>query len=335
MENKIIVFSGIQPSGSPTLGNYVGAVRNWSLLQSNLRYCYYCVVDLHAITVRQDPAILRRRSIETIALILAAGIDPEKSTLFIQSNVKAHAQLSWVLSCYTYMGELNRMTQFKDKSAKHSDNINAGLYTYPVLMASDILLYQSDLVPVGSDQKQHVEIARDIALRFNKACGETFKVPEPYIPKIGGRIMSLQDPLKKMSKSDENEMGYIAIMDTPEIIMKKFKRAVTDSENRIVFSPEEKPGVSNLLSLYGTFAGKTAAETENIFSGLGYGQLKVAVAEAVIEELIPIQKRYKEILDNKEYLDAIIVRGAEKAAAAADKTLSLVYERVGFNSFRV
>lgn len=326
--SKKIVFSGIQPSGSPTLGNYVGALRNWRLLQNEERYCYYCVVDLHALTVRQDPDDLRRRSLETVALLLACGIDPEASTLFIQSQVKEHAELSWILSCNTYMGELNRMTQFKEKSAKHSDNINAGLFTYPVLMASDILLYQTHLVPVGSDQKQHVELARDIAIRFNKVYGDTFVVPEPYIPKVGGRVMSLQEPDKKMSKSDSNPNAYIAIMDEPDIILKKFKRAVTDSENMIAYSPE-KPGVSNLLSIYCTFTGKTMEEAVAGFEGKGYGHLKTETAEAVICELTPIRVEYKRLLDDRDHLDRIISEGAEKAMKAASVTLKDVFGRVG------
>lgn len=326
--SKKIVFSGIQPSGSPTLGNYVGALRNWKLLQSEDRYCYYCVVNLHALTVRQDPEDLRRRSLETVALLLACGIDPDASTLFIQSDVKEHAELSWILSCNTYMGELNRMTQFKDKSAKHSDNINAGLYTYPVLMASDILLYQTHLVPVGSDQKQHVELARDIAIRFNKVYEDTFVVPEPYIPKVGGRVMSLQEPDKKMSKSDNNPNAYIAIMDEPDVILKKFKRAVTDSENNIAYSPE-KPGVSNLLSIYCTFTGKTMEEAVAGFEGKGYGHLKTEVADAVIAELTPIQTEYRRILNDRDHLDGIIKKGARKAREAASATLKEVFGKIG------
>ncbi len=326
---KKIIFSGIQPSGSPTLGNYIGAVRNWSLLQTDDKYCFYCVVDQHAITIRQNPEELRQRSLDTIALLLAAGVDPERSTLFIQSHVAEHTQLQWVLNCNTYMGELNRMTQFKDKSARHNDNINSGLFTYPVLMAADILLYQTDLVPVGLDQKQHIELTRDIAIRFNKAYGDVFVIPEPYIPGFGGRIMSLQEPDKKMSKSDANPNAYIAILDTPETILKKFKRAVTDSENRIAFSPE-KPGVSNLLSIYCTFTGKTFKEAEEDFSGMGYGQLKVAVAESVIAELTPIQEEYKRIREDAQYMSSIFTRGAEHARKCASETLKRVYELIGF-----
>lgn len=327
--SKKIVLSGIQPSGSPTLGNYVGALKNWALLQSDDRYCYYCVANLHALTVKQDPADLHRRSFETVALLLACGVDPARSTVFIQSDVKEHAELSWVLSCSTYMGELNRMTQFKDKSTKHSDNINAGLYTYPVLMAADILLYKSDLVPVGADQKQHLELARDIAVRFNKNYGDTFKVPDPYIPRIGARVMSLQDPTQKMSKSDPNPSGYVAIMDDPAVILKKFKRAVTDCDSFIAYDIENKPGVSNLLSIFSTFSGKTIEESVAYFDGMGYGQLKVAVAEAVIAELTPIRERFNEILKDEAYLKKVISDGAEKARIQAKKTLDDVYSRVG------
>ena len=326
---KKTVLSGIQPSGSPTLGNYVGALKNWALLQGDDRYCYYCVANLHALTVKQDPKDLHRRSFETIALLLACGVDPKVSTVFIQSDVKEHAELNWVLSCSTYMGELNRMTQFKDKSAKHTDNINAGLYTYPVLMAADILLYQSHLVPVGADQKQHLELARDIAARFNKNFGDAFVVPEPYIPRVGARVMSLQDPTQKMSKSDPNPSGYVAIMDDPAVILKKFKRAVTDCDNCIAFDIENKPGVSNLLSIYSTFSGKTIEESVAYFEGMGYGQLKAAVAEVVIEELTPIRERFESYLKEEGYLREVISSGAEKARETARKTLTDVYSRVG------
>ena len=326
---KKTVLSGIQPSGSPTLGNYVGALKNWKLLQTDDRLCYYCVANLHALTVRQDPTDLRRRAGETVALLLACGIDPERSVLFVQSHVHEHAELNWVLCCNTYMGELSRMTQFKDKSAKHADNINAGLFTYPVLMAGDILLYQSDLVPVGADQKQHIEIARDIAIRFNNAYGETFKIPEGFIPKFGARVMSLQDPSMKMSKSDPNPNGFVAIMDDPSVIMKKFKRAVTDSDTFIAFDPENKPGVSNLLSIYTSFTGLTMDEAVKHFDGLGYGSLKTEVAEAVIAGLEPVQNEYKKILSDKAYLEKIMADGAEKASAQARKTLRKVYRKVG------
>lgn len=325
------VLSGIQPSGSPTLGNYVGALRNWALLQGEDRRCYYCVANMHAITVRQDPDSLRRRSLETAALLIACGVDPERSVVFIQSHVKEHAELTWALACNTYMGELNRMTQFKDKSAKHSENINAGLYTYPVLMAADILLYQAHFVPVGADQKQHIEIARDIALRFNKSYGETFVVPEPYIGNVGARVMSLQDPTQKMSKSDASPLAYIAIMDDPDVILKKFKRAVTDSENTIAFDPENKPGISNLLSIYSIFSGKTTDETVRYFMGQSYGELKIAVAEAVISELTRVREKFEKIMADSPYLRSVITLGADRAREQAQKTLADVYEKVGLD----
>ncbi len=331
MAEKKIVFSGIQPSGSPTLGNYVGALRNWALLQSEDRFCYYCVVNMHAITVRQNTLDLKQRTAETVALLLACGIDPEKSALFVQSQAHEHAELAWVLCCNTYMGELSRMTQFKDKSAKHEDNINAGLFTYPVLMAADILLYQTHLVPVGADQKQHIEIARDIAIRFNNAYGETFVVPDGFIPKFGGRVMSLQDPTQKMSKSDANPNSYIAIMDEPAVILKKFKKAVTDCDGIIAYDPENRAGVSNLLSIYTAFTGKSMDEGVAEFDGQGYGKLKTSVAEAVIAELTPIQAEFHRLLDDMPYLEQVMAAGAEKAEQQARKTLATVYERVGLN----
>lgn len=331
MEQKKSVFSGIQPSGVLTLGNYIGALRNWAKLQVDFN-AFYCVVDMHSITVRQDPEALRRRSIETMALLVACGVKPETSTMFIQSHVPAHAQLSWVLSCNTYMGELSRMTQFKDKSARHADNINAGLFTYPVLMAADILLYQADLVPVGADQKQHIEITRDVAIRFNNAYGKTFTIPEPYIPEVGARVMSLQEPEKKMSKSDDNPNAYIALLDSPDVIMKKMKRAVTDSENCIAYD-EKRPGVANLLSIYSTCAGESIQDAVARFEGKGYGALKTAVAEAVISLLEPVQKEFYRVLEEKDYLNETIRYGAQKAAEAANKTLKDVYDKVGFNAF--
>ena len=333
MEQKKSVLSGIQPSGVLTLGNYIGALRNWAKLQADFN-AYYCVVDMHSITVRQDPEALRRRSIETMALLIACGVKPETSTMFIQSHVPAHAQLTWVLSCNTYMGELSRMTQFKDKSARHADNINAGLFTYPVLMAADILLYQADLVPVGADQKQHIEITRDVALRFNNAYGQTFTIPEPYIPEVGARIMSLQEPDKKMSKSDDNPNAYIALLDSPDVILKKMKRAVTDSENCIAYD-ENRPGVANLLSIYSTCAGETIQDAVARFEGKGYGALKTAVAEAVISVLEPVQKEFYRVLEEKDYLNQTIRYGAEKAGETANKTLRDVYDKVGFNAFGV
>ena len=331
-QRKKIVLSGIQPSGSPTLGNYVGALRNWALLQTDDRFCYYCVANLHAATVRQDPDELRKRAFDTVALLLACGVDPKKSVVFVQSHVKEHAELNWVLACSTYMGELNRMTQFKDKSQKHTDNINAGLYTYPVLMAADILLYQSDLVPVGDDQKQHIEITRDIAIRFNKVHGETFRIPEGYIPKVGARLMSLQDPTQKMSKSDPNPNGYVAIMDDPSVILKKFKRAVTDSDGLIQFDPVNKPGVSNLLAIYTTFTGKTLPEAEAEFEGKGYGHLKTAVADAVIEELTPVQNEFKRLVSDEAYIRRIMEDGAKQARIAAAATLAKAYHAMGFDA---
>ena len=326
---KPIIFSGIQPSGTLTLGNYIGALRNFSLLQDDYD-CIYCVVDMHAITVRQDPAALRRRCQELVAIYLASGLDPEKSLIYCQSHVSAHAELGWILDCFTYMGELNRMTQFKDKCAKHADNINAGLYTYPVLMAADILLYQTNLVPVGVDQKQHLELTRNIAERFNGLYSPTFTVPEPIIPKHGARIMSLQDPTKKMSKSDENVNAFVAVLDDPDTILRKFKRAVTDSDACVRFDPENKPGVSNLMAIYSTITGKTMEEIEQEFEGKGYGDFKPAVAEAVIEELRPIQERFRQFIGDKAYLEQCYKDNAPKAQRIARKTLQKVMKKVGY-----
>ncbi len=327
MEKKTI-YSGIQPSGSLTLGNYIGAMRNWVNLQEEYN-CYYCVVDMHAITVRQDPADLRKRCADVLALMLAAGLDPEKNVLYIQSHVSAHAELAWVLGCYTYMGELSRMTQFKDKSSRQGENINSGLFTYPILMAADILLYQSHLVPVGADQKQHLELARDVAMRFNNIYSDTFVVPEGYFPKQGAKVMSLQEPEKKMSKSDENPNSYIAMLDEPDVIRAKIKRAVTDSEGVIRFG-DDKPGVSNLLTIYGALSGLSAEQTEAKFSGLGYGALKEGVTEAVLGALVPLQQRYKEIRADKKYLSDIMEKSAAQASHVARKTLDKVYRKVGF-----
>lgn len=334
-EKKKIVFSGIQPSGVLTLGNYVGALRNFVAMQDQGDVdAFYCVVDQHAITVRQEAPVLRRRSIETAALFIACGIDPQKSTLFVQSHVPEHAMLSWVLSCHAYMGELNRMTQFKDKSLKHADNINAGLFTYPVLMAADILLYQTDLVPIGADQKQHLELSRDIAIRFNKAYGDTFVVPEPYIPKVGARIMSLQEPTAKMSKSDPNPNAFISMMDDPAAIVRKIKRAVTDSLGEVTADPEHA-GVYNLLSIYCATAGKTMDEAVASFAGQGYGALKSSVADAVVATLEPIQSEYRRILqDDRQYLTDMLALGAEKARKAATKTIRKVYHKMGFDSYK-
>ncbi len=328
MQDKKMIFSGVQPTGCVTLGNYIGALKNWVKLQEEYQ-CIYSVVDMHSITVRQDPEALRKRCREFLALYIACGIDPKESIMFFQSNVSAHAELSWVLGCYTYMGELSRMTQFKDKSAKHEDNINAGLFTYPVLMAADILLYQTDLVPVGVDQKQHLELARDIAIRFNNIYGDVFTVPEGYIPPVGARVMSLQDPTSKMSKSDPNPNGYIWLLDSPEVITKKIKKAVTDSEGVIEYR-EGKHGVNNLLSIYGGILGKTPEEAAKNFAGQGYGALKMGVAETIIDALRPIQEKYREIENDATFLDTVSRDGAEKAAEIAEKTIRKVYDKIGF-----
>ena len=326
--DKKTIFSGIQPSGIITLGNYIGAVKNWSKLQEEY-FCIYSVVDMHAITVRQTPAELRRRTLETLAIIIACGIDPEKNIVFIQSHVPQHAQLSWVLNCYTMFGELSRMTQFKDKSRKHADNINAGLFDYPVLMAADILLYQTDLVPVGQDQKQHLELARDIATRFNGVYSPTFVVPEPYIPTVGKRIASLTDPTKKMSKSDENPKSYISIIDSEQTIMNKFKSAVTDSEAEIVYR-EGKDGVNNLLTIYSAVTGLSIEQAEAQFAGKGYGALKAEVGQAVNAELAPLREKYEYLLNHKDYLEKIYKENAAKASAIAERTLQKVYRKIGF-----
>lgn len=326
---KKTIFSGVQPSGKLTLGNYLGAIRNFPILQEQYN-CIYCVVDQHAITVRQEPAALRRATLELIAQYIACGLDPEKSILFIQSHVPAHAELAWVLNCFTMFGEASRMTQFKDKSAKHADNINAGLFTYPCLMAADILLYQADYVPVGADQKQHLELTRNIAERFNGLYSPTFTVPEPIIPKHGARIMSLQDPTKKMSKSDENVNAFVAVLDDPDTILRKFKRAVTDSDACVRFDPENKPGVSNLMAIYSTITGKTMEEIEQEFEGKGYGDFKPAVAEAVIEELRPIQERFRQFIGDKAYLEQCYKDNAPKAQRIARKTLQKVMKKVGY-----
>ncbi len=328
MEEKKTIFSGIQPSGGLTLGNYIGALRNWALLQ-NEYHSYYCVVNLHAVTVRQEPAALRRRTRETAALLMACGIDPNVSTLFIQSHVPEHAELTWALSCNTYMGELMRMTQFKDKSARHSDNINAGLFTYPVLMAADILLYMTDLVPIGADQKQHLELTRDIAQRFNGVYGDVFTVPEPLISKTGGRVMSLQEPERKMSKSDPEDT-FISLVDDPDTIRRKIKRAVTDSESEIRFDPENKPGVSNLLNIISALTGESTDDICADMAGQGYGTLKTRVADVVIEALAPMQAEYKRLIGDKEYLMKVQSESAEKAAYLAQKTLRKVQKKIGF-----
>ncbi|MBQ9980258.1 MAG: tryptophan--tRNA ligase [Oscillospiraceae bacterium] len=326
---KKTILSGIQPSGALTLGSYLGAIKNWAALADEYN-CYYMMADMHAITVRQNPAELRKRTIEQLAAYIAAGLDPEKNTIFIQSHVSAHAELSWVLSCYTMFGELSRMTQFKDKSAKNADNINAGLFTYPSLMAADILLYQADLVPVGGDQKQHVELTRDIAVRFNGVYGDVFKIPEPYIPKVGARIMSLTSPENKMSKSDKDPGGCIYIMQPPEEIMRSFKRAVTDSETQVRYDVANKPGVSNLMQIYAVATGKSFDEIEKEFEGKGYGDFKLTVGEAVVELLRPIREEANRLLADKAYLESVYKDGAARAARTAYRTLNKVYKKLGF-----
>ena len=330
-EKKKVIFSGVQPSGNITLGNYLGAIKNWVDFQDDYN-CIYAMMDLHTITVRQTPAELRKRTLELLALYIACGIDPEKSTLFIQSQNPAHAELGWVLDCYTYMGELQRMTQFKDKSAKHADNINAGLFTYPVLMAADILLYQTDLVPVGRDQMQHIEICRDIAQRFNALYGDVFTIPEGFIPKSGARVMSLQEPTKKMSKSDENPKAYISMLDDINVIAKKIKSAVTDSEGVIEYreNDETKAGINNLLSIMSAVSGRDIKEVAAEYSSKGYGEFKADVAEAVVEAIRPIRGEYDRIVKDKAYLTEVCKNGAEKARYISQRTLNKVYKKVGF-----
>ncbi len=325
---KKVILSGIQATGNLTLGNYLGAINNWKKMQEEYD-CNYMIANLHTLTIRNDPEKLRNNTLNLLALYIAAGIDPNKSNIFIQSQVALHAELAWVLNCYTYMGELSRMTQFKDKSAKHADNINSGLFTYPVLMAADILLYQADLVPVGEDQKQHLELTRDLAERFNSIYGETFKVPEPFIQGVAARVMGLQDPTSKMSKSSSIPNDSIFLNDEPDIILKKFKKAVTDSENVVRFDIKEKPGISNLMSIYSAITGKSKENIEKEFEGKGYGDFKVAVAETVIEELKPMQEKYKELINNTDYLEKIYRQGAEKAYSIANKTLEDVYKKIG------
>ncbi len=331
-KDKKVVFSGVQPSGVLTIGNYLGAIRNFSEF-SDEYICYYCVVDEHAITVRQVPADLRRRTYETLALYIACGLDPEKNTLFVQSHVPAHAELGWILDCYTMFGELSRMTQFKDKSQKNADNINAGLFTYPALMAADILLYQTDLVPVGQDQKQHLELSRDIAARFNAVYGDTFVVPDPYIPKQSAKIMSLADPTKKMSKSDENENAVVRILDPRDAILRKFKRAVTDSGNEVRYA-EGKDGIMNLMSIYSAFTGKTIPEIEKEFDGRGYGDFKAAVGEACADRLAPVQAEFARLMNDKGYLESVMKKGAEEAGRASARTMSKVRRKIGFTDLR-
>jgi len=326
-ENKKVIFSGIQPSGDLTLGNYLGALKNWVKLQDDYT-CYFCVVDMHAITVRQTPADLRRRTLELLSIYIASGISPEKNTLFIQSHVPAHAECCWLLTCNTYMGELSRMTQYKDKSKKYGDSIGVGLFNYPSLMAADILLYNTDLVPVGKDQTQHLELTRDIATRFNSSYSPTFKIPEGYIPKAGSKIMSLQDPLKKMSKSSDNPNSYILIMDSPEVIKKKISRAVTDSLGIINYT-EEQPGVKNLLNILSAIKGTTPEELVVYYTGKGYADLKSDAADAIVSELSPIQAKVQELLKDKSYLESIYREGAAKASYVANNTLRKMQKKIG------
>ena len=323
------IYSAIQPTGMLTLGNYLGALKRFPALQDD-NDCLFCIANMHSLTVRQDPEQLRERIYSLLSLYLAVGLDPEKSILYLQSQVHEHAELSWILNCYTYLGELSRMTQFKDKSSRHADNINAGLFTYPVLMAADILLYRSDVVPIGDDQKQHLEMARDIAERFNKVYGDTFVVPQPFISRQGARIMSLQEPDKKMSKSDTNLNNFILITEPREVIMKKFKKAVTDSEAEVRFDPEHKPGVSNLMNIYGAVKGLSSEEVENVFRGARYGDFKMAVGEAVADALEPVRERYESLVSDRVLLDKVLKTGSEKASEIARGVLADVYGKVGF-----
>lgn len=329
MEEKQNLYSAIQPTNNLTIGNYLGAVKNWVKLQNDYR-CFYAVANMHAITVRQNPAELRQRTLSLAALLIACGVDPEKCVLYVQSQVPAHAQLCWVLNTFTYVGEMERMTQFKDKSRKHADNINMGLMDYPVLMAADILLYQAAVVPIGKDQTQHLEIARDIALRFNNAYSPTFTIPEGVYMKAGAKICDLLNPDKKMSKSAENANGSIFLSDDRDTVIRKFKRAVTDSESCVKYDPENKPGVSNLLSIYSVFADKTVAEAEKEFAGTGYGEFKLAVGETVADRLAPIQSEQNKLLSDKTYLEGVLKSGAERAAYIANKTLNKVHKKIGF-----
>lgn len=328
MGDKKVLYSGMQATGTLTLGNYLGALKNWVNLSDEYE-CFYGVMDLHSLTLRQEPAAFRKNARSLYALYVAAGLDPEKNCVYFQSHVSAHAELGWILDCFTYMGELNRMTQFKDKSAKHADNINAGLYTYPVLMAADILLYQADVVPVGVDQKQHLEICRDIAGRFNSIYGDVFTIPEAYIGTAGAKIMSLQNPERKMSKSDENANATVLLLDDEDTIIRKFKRAVTDSETEIRYDAEKKPGISNLIDIYGTVTAKSRAEVEKEFEGKGYGDFKLAVGETVAAELKPLQERYARLIEDKSYIDSRIKENDEKAQYFANKTLRKVQKKVG------
>ena len=322
-----VIFSGAQPTGSLTLGNYIGAIQNWKELEKDYQ-CYYSIVDLHSLTIKQDPQAFRQANLSFLAQYLAAGLDPEKNVIFFQSHVREHTELAWVLNCYTYMGELNRMTQFKDKSEKHKDNINAGLYTYPVLMAADILLYQTDLVPVGDDQRQHLELSRDIAIRFNNVYGETFRIPEAHIGKVGARIMSLQEPDKKMSKSDENQNGVIHMLDSADVIMKKLKKAVTDSENLVRYRSEQ-PGIQNLMTIHATLSGWTLEQVEAHYEGKGYGVFKKEVAELIIGKTEPFRESYATYLEDETLLKKVYASGAERAREKAAETMAMVRTRLG------
>lgn len=327
-EKKKVVLSLIQPTGTPTLGNYLGAFKNWIAMSKDYD-CLFGEADLHAITVRTAPADLRKRSLDLFAILIAMGLDPEKNIIFCQSHVPAHAQLGWILDCYTQFGEASRMTQFKDKSAKHADNVNLGLFTYPTLMAADILLYNADFVPIGDDQKQHLELTRNIANRFNGIYGDFFKVPEPFIGKAGARVMSLQEPSKKMSKSDTNQKSFILVTESPDSIVKKIKSAITDSEASVYYS-KEKPGVSNLMEIYSACTGKSFDDITDEFAGKGYGDFKAAVAEAVVEELRPLQAEYARLISDKAYLTECAAKGAEKASRIADRTVKKCMKKIGF-----
>lgn len=325
---KKIILSGIQPSGKLMLGNYIGSIKNWAKLQDEYE-CLYMIADLHSLTVYQEPKEKKENIINTIALYIACGLEPEKNSIFLQSHVHQHCELAWILNCYTYMGELSRMTQFKEKSERHSQNINAGLFTYPVLMAADILLYQADLVPVGADQKQHLEIARNIALRFNNLYKKTFTVPDVHIPEVGARIMSLQEPNKKMSKSDSNENNIIGLLDSPETITKKIKKAVTDSDGIVAYDKELKPGVANLMDIYSSITGFTHEKIESEFEGKGYGDFKKEIANAAVDFLEPIQEKFKQLKQNQDYLEDVCNKGANVAREKAEKTIKIVYDRIG------
>lgn len=327
VDDKKVLYSAMQATGVLHIGNYFGALKNWVNLSDEYE-CFYAVADLHALTIRRDPAELRKSARNVLMMYIAAGLDPEKNCIYYQSSVPAHAELAWIMNCFTYIGELSRMTQFKDKSAKHADNVNAGLFTYPVLMACDILLYQADVVPVGVDQKQHLELTRDIAERFNGIYGDVFTVPEPYIGKAGAKIMSLADPTKKMSKSDENQNSVVYVLDDKDTIIRKFKRAITDSDAQIIYS-ENKPGIMNLIDIYSATTGKTPKDIEKEFEGKGYGDFKLAVGETVADALVPVREKFFELEKDKAYVDSIIKNNAEKASYFANKTLRKVQKKVG------